>query len=69
MITSVTAAVALIDEAAWQVLEDYPDSGEAQIAETVLSGRRLVVRRVRLHAAQGELFAEWWTSPALVDTG
>ena len=38
---------------------DYPDSGEAQIAETTLSGRRLIVRRVRTLGAHGELFATW----------
>jgi hypothetical protein len=57
--TQSTKLVAAIAESDWQTLEDYPDTGEAQIAETVLSGRRLVVRRVRLVAAQGELFREW----------
>jgi len=60
MTKPVSAVVAVIDEAAWQVLEDYPDTGEAQIAETTLSGRRLVVRRVRLLAAEGEMFAGEW---------
>ncbi len=31
------AAVALIDETAWTPLADYPQTGEAQIAETTLS--------------------------------
>ena len=60
MTKSVTAIVAQIDETAWQVLEDYPDTGEAQIAESTLGGRRLIVRRVRLLAAEGELFAGEW---------
>ena len=56
----VTAAVALIAETAWQALDDYPETGEAQIAETTLTGRRVVVRRVRLLAAEGEMFAGEW---------
>jgi len=60
MTKSVTAIVAQIDETAWLPLTDYPDTGEAQIAESVLGGRRLVVRRVRLLAAEGELFAGEW---------
>ncbi len=59
MTAPVAKLVAAIPETDWQALEDYPDSGEAQIAETVLGGRRLVVRRVRLVPAQGELFREW----------
>jgi hypothetical protein len=34
-IKAVRAAVEAIDEDAWQAIEDYPDAGEAQIAETV----------------------------------
>jgi len=60
MTKSVTAIVAQIPEDAWLALVDYPDTGEAQIAESILSGRRLVVRRVRLLAAEGELFAGEW---------
>ena len=37
----------------------YPDGGEAQIAETVYGGRRLIVRRTRLLGAQAELFPDW----------
>jgi hypothetical protein len=43
----VAKAIAATDEQAWVTLEDYPKSGVAQIAETTLSGRRIVVRRVR----------------------
>ncbi len=56
----VAALVAAIPENAWTRLEDYPETGEAQIAETTLSGRRLVVRRVRLIAAPGELSSREW---------
>src|SRR3954465_6237022 len=47
MIKTVRAAVEAIDEAAWQRI-DYPDDGEAQIAETVYGARRLIVRPTRL---------------------
>jgi len=60
MTKPVARLVAAIPETAWTPLEDYPETGEAQIAETTLSGRRLIVRRVRLIAAPGELFAREW---------
>lgn len=56
---TVRAAVQAIDEDAWQRIEDYPDEGEAQIAETVYGGRRLIVRRTRLLGAQAELWPDW----------
>jgi hypothetical protein len=58
MIKTVRAAVQAIDEDAWQRI-DYPEDGEAQIAETVYGGRRLIVRRTRLLGAQAELFPDW----------
>ena len=58
MIKTVSAAVAAIDEDAWQRI-DYPDEGEAQIAETVYGGRRLIVRRTRLVGPQADLFPDW----------
>ena len=51
-------AVEAIDEDAWQTI-DYPDEGEAQIAETSYGGRRLIVRRTRLLGAQAELWPDW----------
>ncbi len=54
MIKTVRAALDAIDADAWQRI-DYPDDGEAQIAETVYRGRRLIVRRTRLIGAQAEL--------------
>jgi Transposase DDE domain group 1 len=59
MIKAVRAAVEAIDEDAWQTIEDYPDEGEAQIAETVYGGRRLIVRRTRLLGPQAELWPDW----------
>ena len=55
----VREAIEAIDPGAWVTLTDYPDSGKAQIAETTLGSRRLVVRRVRTFAAQGELYPDW----------
>jgi hypothetical protein len=58
MIKTVQAAVEAIDEGAWQRI-DYPDEGEAQIAETVYGDRRLIVRRTRLLGPQAELWPDW----------
>ena len=58
MTKAVGAAVAAIDADAWHRI-DYPDEGEAQIAETVYGGRRLIVRRTRLLGAQAELWPDW----------
>src|SRR4051794_4272297 len=52
-------AIAAIPENAWRPLQDYPDDGEAQIAETTVGERRLVVRRTRLIGAQAELWPDW----------
>jgi len=60
MTKPVAALVAEIPDQDWVTLTDYPETGEAQIAETVLCGRRLVVRRVRLLAGPGELFTREW---------
>ena len=57
-IKTVRAAVEAIDEDAWERI-DYPDGGEAQIAETVYAGRRLIVRRTRLLGPQAELWPDW----------
>ena len=51
-------AVEAIDEEAWQPI-DYPEQGEAQIAESRYGGRRLIVRRTRLVGAQAELWPDW----------
>ncbi len=58
MIKTVRAAVEAIDEDAWQSI-DYPDEGQAQIAQTVYGDRRLIVRRTRLLGAQAELWPDW----------
>jgi hypothetical protein len=58
MTKTVVAAVTAIAEDAWQTI-DYPDDGEAQIAETTYGDRRLVVRRTRLLGPQAELWPHW----------
>ena len=53
---------ALIDgipETAWIAIADYPDTGEAQIAQTMLGTFRLIVRRTRLVGKQAELWPDW----------
>jgi hypothetical protein len=55
----VRAQIAEIPDANWVTITDYPDTGEAQIAETTLGEFRLIVRRTRLVGAQAELFRDW----------
>jgi hypothetical protein len=58
MIKTVRCAVEQVDEQDWQRI-DYPQGGEAQIAETVYGERRLIVRRTRLLGAQAEIWPDW----------
>ena len=55
----VRAAIGEIDEATWQPLGDYPETGVAEIAETMLGERRLIVRRTRLVGRQAALWPDW----------
>jgi hypothetical protein len=55
----IKAAITAIAEQDWQTLEDYPEGGEAQIAQTMLGRQRLIVRRTRLIGAQAELWPDW----------
>ncbi len=59
----VRTAIEQIDEHAWVTLEDYPPTSIAQIAETTLGDRRLIVRRVRTLDQQGELLPTWELYP------
>jgi hypothetical protein len=54
----IRTTVEAIDERAWRSIE-YPDDGEAQIAETTYGGRRVIVRRTRLVGAQAQLWPDW----------
>ncbi len=56
---SIRALIEKIPEEEWVNLADYPNTGEAQIAETKLADWRLIVRRTRLLGAQAELFPDW----------
>ena len=56
---TIRALIEQIPEADWITIADYPDTGEAQIAETTLGDWRLIVRRTRLIGAQAELFPDW----------
>jgi hypothetical protein len=55
----IKAAITEIPEQDWQTLTDYPEDGEAQIAQTMLGRQRLIVRRTRLIGAQAELWPDW----------
>jgi hypothetical protein len=55
----IKTAIQAIPEQHWQPLEDYPESGQAQIAQTMLGHQRLVVRRTRLIGDQTELWPDW----------
>ncbi len=55
----VREAIEQIPEEDWRQLAEYPDTGEAQIAETRLGDWRLVVRRVRTLSRQQQLFPTW----------
>jgi Transposase DDE domain group 1 len=63
----VAARIAQIPESAWQRVDDYPQEGEAQIAETTLAGRRMIVRRTRLIGSQAQLWPDWRHFPFLTN--
>jgi hypothetical protein len=63
----ISERIAQIPEADWQTLEDYPDDGEAQIAETTLAGTRMIVRRTRLLGPQADLWPDWRYFPLLTN--
>jgi hypothetical protein len=55
----VAAVIAAIDEDAWVDI-DYTPDGQAQVAETLYRGRRLIVRRTRLtDKHQARLWPNW----------
>jgi hypothetical protein len=64
----VRAAIEQIDENAWTTLEDYSPTSIAQIVETTLGDRRLVVRRVRTLDRQGELLPSWQLFPFVTNS-
>ena len=57
---TIRALIDQIPEDVWVAVEDYPDGGEAQIAEIKHpSGWRLIVRPTRLTGKQADLFPNW----------
>jgi hypothetical protein len=56
---TIRALIEQIPDTDWVTVADYPDGGEAQIAETRLKGWRLIVRRTRLTGKQADLFPNW----------
>jgi hypothetical protein len=56
---TIRALIEQLDESDWATVADYPDGGEAQVAEVGFKGWRLIVRRTRLVGAQAELFPTW----------
>ena len=55
----ISRVIATIDDAAWRAI-DYSAAGEAQVAETIYKGRRLIVRRTRLtDPHQARLWPDW----------
>jgi hypothetical protein len=63
---AVRAAIATINEDSWVDIE-YPEGGEAQVAETTYQGQCLVVRRTRLLGPQAELWPDWRHHAFLTD--
>jgi Transposase DDE domain group 1 len=57
--TTIRALIAEIPETDWVTISDYPDTGQAQIAEACLGDFRLIVRRTRLVGQQAELWPDW----------
>ena len=55
----IKAAISAIAESDWTTLQDYPETGQAQIAQTMLGDQRLVVRRTRLLGDQAQLWPDW----------
>jgi len=56
---TIRALIEQIPETDWVTIAEYPDTGQAQLAETKLGTWRLIVRRTRLLGAQAELFPDW----------
>jgi hypothetical protein len=57
----IRALIDQIPDAGWQVVINYPDTGEAQVAEHKhpTTGFRFIARRTRLVGAQADLFPNW----------
>jgi Transposase DDE domain group 1 len=56
---TIRALIEEIPDTDWVTIADYPDTGQAQIAEARLGDFRLIVRRTRLVGKQAELWPDW----------
>ncbi len=63
----IARAISEVPESAWTRLDDYPEPGLAEIAETTYGGRRLIVRRVRELSDQQELLPGWRHHPFITN--
>jgi hypothetical protein len=57
--TKIKRLIEQIPETDWVTVADYPEGGEAQVAEVPFGDWWLIVRRTRLLGAQAELFPDW----------
>jgi hypothetical protein len=58
---TIRSVIDQIPETDWAAVKDYPDTGEAQVAEGQHPGTgfRVIARRTRLVGAQADLFPNW----------
>jgi hypothetical protein len=56
---TIKALIAQIPETDWTPVEDYPEGGQAQVAEITFKSWRLIVRRTRLIGDQAQLWPDW----------
>jgi PII-like signaling protein len=57
--TKIKQLIEQLPDSDWVTVADYPEGGEAQIAEVAFGDWRLIVRHTRLIGAQAELFPDW----------
>ena len=68
MVKAVVRAIETIEELAWTPI-DYPEEGEAEVAECDYKGQRLIVRRTRLVGRQATLWPQWRHFAFVTDLG
>ncbi len=68
MVTAVTRVVEGIKESAWTPIT-YTADGEAEVAECIYKGRRLIVRHTRLVGRQATLWPQWRHFAFVTDLG
>ncbi|MGH8997636.1 MAG: IS1380 family transposase, partial [Acidimicrobiales bacterium] len=68
LVRAVVSAIDGIDEVSWTPIE-YPEGGEAEVAECDYKGWRLIVRRTRLVGPQATLWPQWRHFAFLTDLG